>query len=299
MKELQRFLSYLKFERRFSAHTVTAYETDIEQFLAYLKVQYQLDDFTLVNHLFIRSWVVSQMELKLNPRSVNRKITALRSFFRFLLREKVVSINPMLKIRAPKISQRLPEYVDEQRMEIVLNEQHEGSSFVLVRNQLIMEFFYMTGVRLSELINLKNSDVDLYNLTVTVTGKRSKVRQIPVTNSFKRKMESYIKIRNQFLLELEKSAEFFFIGNNGNKLYPKFVYRIVQSELSKHIEITNSKKSPHILRHSFATAMLNKGADINAIKTLLGHSSLAATQVYTHNTIEKLKDIYKQAFPKA
>ena len=299
MKELQRFLSYLKFERRFSVHTLIAYETDIEQFLSYINEQYQLEDFTQVNHLFIRSWVVSQMEMKLNPRSVNRKITALRSFFRFLLRENVVSANPMIKIRAPKVSQRLPEYVDEQRMEIVLNEKHDESSFVFVRNQLIMEFFYMTGVRLSELLNLRASDVDLYNLTVTVTGKRNKVRQIPVTNSFRRKLEAYLELRNQLLTGLEKTDDYFFIGNKGNKLYPKFVYRIVQQELTKHSEITNSKKSPHILRHSFATAMLNKGADINAIKTLLGHSSLAATQVYTHNTIEKLKDIYKQAFPKA
>lgn len=299
MKEAARFLSYLKYERRFSAHTLVAYESDLLQFTDYLQVQYQLSDIQQVNHLLIRSWVVSLIELKLNPRSVNRKITSLRSFFRFLQREKIITVNPMLKIKAPKSAKRLPEYVDDKRMDIVLAEQEEVPSYVNLRNHLILEFFYMTGVRLSELIGLKLGDVNLYNLSISVFGKRSKVRQIPVTNSFKRKMEKYLEERKQFLQEVEKKSDYFFLNNKGNQLYPKFVYRIVQGELSKHQQITNTKKSPHILRHSFATAMLNKGADINAIKELLGHSSLAATQVYTHNTIEKLKDIYKQAFPKA
>ena len=299
MKELSGFLSFLQYEKRFSKHTLVAYETDLTQFFEYLNSQYQVQDITQVNHLFIRSWVVSQIELKMNPRSVNRKITSLRSFFRFLMREKIVSVNPMLKIKAPKTAKRLPDYVDDKRMEIVLNAEQEDATFIPVRNQLIMEFFYMTGVRLSELIGLRINDVDFYNLSVTVLGKRSKVRQIPITNSFKRKMEDYFAIRKSFLEELGKESIYFFVNDKGNQLYPKFVYRVVQKVLNSHREVTNTKKSPHILRHSFATAMLNKGADINAIKELLGHSSLAATQVYTHNTIEKLKDIYKQAFPKA
>ena len=299
MKEASRFLSYLQYEKRFSKHTLIAYETDLKQFFDYLNIQYKVQEITEVNHLFIRSWVVSQIELKMNPRSVNRKITSLRSFFRFLQREKIVTVNPMLKIKAPKTSKRLPDYVDEHRMEIVLKDQDEKKSFNSIRNHLILEFFYMTGVRLSELIGLRLSDVNFYNLSVTVMGKRSKVRQIPITNSFKKIMEEYSTLRNSFLEELGKECIYFFVNDKGNQFYPKSVYRIVQGELNKHREITNTKKSPHILRHSFATAMLNKGADINAIKELLGHSSLAATQVYTHNTIEKLKDIYKQAFPKA
>lgn len=253
--------------------------------------------------MLIRSWVVSLIEQKLNSRSVNRKITTLRTFYRFLQREKVISANPMLKIQAPKTAKRLPEFVDDKKMDVVLDkmedQEEDESSYPAKRNHLVLEFFYMTGVRLSELINLQLKDVDLYNLTVTVLGKRSKVRQIPVTLNFKKRIEEYLESRKVYLDEIEKQSNYFFVNDKGNQLYPKFVYRLVRGELSSHSEITNTRKSPHILRHSFATALLNKGADINAIKELLGHSSLAATQVYTHNTIEKLKDIYKQAFPKA
>ncbi|MEP7264600.1 MAG: tyrosine-type recombinase/integrase [Bacteroidota bacterium] len=299
MKLIERFCAHLQFEKRFSAHTVTAYKSDLIQFLDYLQTQYQMSDLEMANHLLIRSWVVSMIEQKLNSRSVNRKITTLRTFFRFLQREKIITANPMLKIQAPKTSKRLPEFVDEKRMDIVLDDVVDETSYAAVRNHLILEFFYMTGVRLSELIGLRIADVNLYNLTVTVTGKRNKVRQIPITIPFKKRLEEYLQIRHHYLAEIEKESMWFFVNDKGNQLYPKFVYRLVRGELSSHSEITNTRKSPHILRHSFATALLNKGADINAIKELLGHSSLAATQVYTHNTIEKLKDIYKQAFPKA
>lgn len=292
-------MAHLQYEKRFSAHTVIAYESDLIQFKDYLQLQYQSDDLLIANHLFIRSWIVSLMEAGLNPRSVNRKITSLRTFFRFLQREKLITANPMLKIQAPKSAKKLPEFVDAQRMDIVLDAETDDDSYHALRNHIILEFFYMTGIRLSELIGLRMSDVNLYNLTVTVTGKRNKVRQIPFTNAFKKSLEVYIEKRKSFLSEQSKAEQWFFVNDKGNKLYPKFVYRLVRGELSSHKEITNSRKSPHILRHSFATALLNKGADINAIKELLGHASLAATQVYTHNTIEKLKDIYKQAFPRS
>ena len=204
VKESARFLSYLKFERRFSAHTLTAYESDLLQFSDYLQIQYQLDDIQQVNHMLIRSWVVSLIEAKLNPRSVNRKITSLRSFFRFLQREKIVKVNPMLKIKAPKSAKRLPEYVDDKRMEIVLAELDAIPEYDSIRNHLILEFFYMTGVRLSELVGLKMGDVNLYNLSISVFGKRSKVRQIPITNVFKRKLEVYLTSRKSFLQEMEK-----------------------------------------------------------------------------------------------
>ena len=299
MKLIDRFIAHLQFEKRFSAHTVTAYKADLIQFQDYLATQYQFHDIEAASHLLIRSWVVSLIELKMNSRSVNRKITTLRTFYRFLQREKVVTLNPMLKIQAPKTAKRLPEFVDDKKMEIVLNEPDEENTYASSRNHLVMELFYMTGMRLSELINLKVADVNLYNLTVTVTGKRNKVRQIPITLPFKKRIEEYLQKRTDFINETGSQCNYFFMNDKGNQLYPKFVYRLVRGELSSHSEITNARKSPHILRHSFATALLNKGADINAIKELLGHSSLAATQVYSHNTIEKLKDIYKQAFPKA
>jgi integrase/recombinase XerC len=299
LKFIDRFIAHLQFEKRFSAHTVTAYKADLIQFNDYLQTQYQFADIEQANHLLIRSWVVSLIELKLNSRSVNRKITTLRTFYRFLQREKVIVANPMLKIQAPKTAKRLPEFVDEKRMDIVLDDDSMDNSYAAMRNHLVLEFFYMTGVRLSELIGLRVSDVNLYNLTVTVTGKRNKVRQIPITLPFKKRLEEYLEVRKSFQSEVGAESIYFFLNDKGNQLYPKFVYRLVRGELSSHSEITNTRKSPHVLRHSFATALLNKGADINAIKELLGHSSLAATQVYTHNTIDKLKDIYKQAFPKA
>lgn len=299
LSETKRFLAHLQFEKRFSEHTLIAYETDLLQFAEFVRQTYKVEEIGAVNHLFVRSWIVSQIENGLNPRSINRRITTMRTFFRFLQREKIVSANPMLKIQAPKTAKRLPEFVDEQRMNLVLDKELNKLNYGSLRNHLILEFFYPTGVRLSELINLKITDVDLFGLQVKVLGKRNKVRHIPITINFRKQLDQYLVQREIFLKEKAVTSVFFFLNDKGNKMYPRFVYRIVKHELSNHQEITNSKKSPHILRHSFATALLNKGADINAIKELLGHSSLAATQVYTHNTIEKLKDIYKQAFPKA
>jgi integrase/recombinase XerC len=296
--EYDTFVSYLQHEKRYSAHTILAYETDLKQFIDFLQSQYQIGLPSEASHFIIRSWIVSLMENKLDPRSVNRKITTLRTLYRFLVRQGTVLKNPMLKVQAPKTKKKLPEYVDEEKMERLLETSSEVmGDFESVRNYLMVDFFYRTGVRLSELIGLKVSDVNLYSLTITVLGKRNKVRQIPITNSFKTILQEYLKLRLQFLAEVGAESPYFFVGNTGNKMYPGFVYRIVKSSISQ--VSTGKKKSPHILRHSFATAMLNHGADINAIKEILGHSSLAATQVYTHNSIEKLKEVYKQAFPKA
>lgn len=296
--EYDTFISYLKHEKRYSAHTVLAYDTDIKQFLDFLQAQYQITSPSEASHFIIRSWIVSLMEEKLDPRSVNRKITTLRTLYRYLVRERIIQRNPMLKVQAPKTKKKLPEYVDEEKMERLLDPSMEiAGDFQSVRNFLMVDFFYRTGVRLSELIGLKVSDVNLFSLTVTVLGKRNKVRQIPITNSFKIILKNYLELRTKFLTEVGGDSPHFFLGNNGNQMYPGFVYRTVKSSIS--LVSTGKKRSPHILRHSFATAMLNHGADINAIKEILGHSSLAATQVYTHNSIEKLKEVYKQAFPKA
>jgi integrase/recombinase XerC len=297
VNELERFISYLSLEKRFSKHTIIAYEGDLTQFRDYLVTQYQLEDFSQVSHFIIRSWAVSLIEQGLDTRSVNRKLTCLRTFYRFLMKNQLVTKNPMQKVQAPKNSTKLPEYLEDQKMDQLLEPKLDDTSFEALRNNLIIDFFYRTGVRLSELINIKINDVNLYNLTVTVLGKRNKMRQIPLTNKFKVLIQKYLVARSDFMKEKGTVHDYFFTENNGNQMYPKFVYRLVKTEISK--VSTSKKKSPHILRHTFATTMLNHGADINAIKELLGHSSLAATQVYTHNSIEKLKEIYKQAFPKA
>ena len=297
MNELERFISYLSLEKRFSKHTIIAYQGDLTQFRDYLVTQYQLEDFTQVSHFIIRSWAVSLIEQGLDTRSVNRKLTCLRTFYRFLMKNQLVTKNPMQKVQAPKNSTKLPEYLEDQKMDQLLEPKLDDSSYEALRNNLIIDFFYRTGVRLSELINIKINDVNLYNLTVTVLGKRNKMRQIPLTNKFKVLIQKYLVARSDFMKENGTVHDYFFTENNGNQMYPKFVYRLVKTEISK--VSTSKKRSPHILRHTFATTMLNHGADINAIKELLGHSSLAATQVYTHNSIEELKEIYKQAFPKA
>ena len=297
MSDIERFVNFLRVEKRFSKHTVTAYSTDIEQFSIYLIAQYQIKDLAECSHFIIRSWIVSLIEAEIDPRTVNRKVTTLRTFYRFLLKEGKILRSPMLKVQAPKVAKKLPEYVDEPKMEQLLSSKKESETFEDFRNNLIIDFFYRTGVRLSELIGVKIEDVNLHNLTITVLGKRNKIRQIPFTLNFKNEIKNYLILRAAFMQEKEKNNQLFFVDNSGNQMYPKFVYRVVKNAITS--VSTGKKRSPHILRHSFATAMLNHGADINSIKEILGHSSLAATQVYTHNSIEKLKEVYKQAFPKA
>ena len=298
VNDKERFLSFLKFEKRFSEHTIVAYTIDLTQYYDYLQVQYQMDDAGASTHFIIRSWIVSLMELGLDPRSVSRKVTTLRTFYRFLVKVKRIERTPMLKVQAPKVSKKLPEYLDDNKMAILLKPNiDEDNAFESTRDLLILDFFYRTGVRLSELINLKITDINLFNLTVKVLGKRNKVRMIPITMNFKSALTEFLLMRNDFLIQHDVKHDFVFPDNKGNQMSPNFVYRRVKAMIS--IVSTGRKRSPHVLRHSFATSMLNHGADINAIKELLGHSSLAATQVYTHNSIEKLKEIYKQAFPKA
>lgn len=293
------FIAYLSHEKRFSPNTITAYQNDLRQFHDYLQFQYQLTELSEVTHFMVRSWVVSLMEKDYDPRSVNRKMTTLRSFFHFLVRAGLIVRSPMRKVLAPKTRKKLPEFLDTARMEQLFGqlETEAGDGFESLRNQLLIDMLYRTGIRRAELIGLKMTDVNLYSLTITVLGKRNKVRQIPFSPAFRRVIENYVALRKDFTLEKGMANEWFFIDNRGNQMSPGFVYRTVKEAISK--VSTGKKRSPHILRHSFATAMLNQGADINAIKELLGHSSLAATQVYTHNSIEKLKEIYKQAFPKA
>lgn len=285
------FLEYLQYEKRFSNHTILAYSNDLEQFSTYLQTTYDVVDVKDISHLQIRSWIVSMMDEKISPRSVNRKITALKSFYRFLLRQQVVKENPMLKVQSPKNSKRLPVFVEKDNMNTLLETIEFGNDFDGQRNKLIIEFLYATGVRLSEMINLKKAHINLSGTQLKVLGKRNKERIIPFNMELKVQLEAYLK------LDEVKSSDYVFVTKNGKKLYEKFVYRVVNKYLSEVTSI--QKKSPHVLRHTFATHMLNNGADLNAIKELLGHANLSATQVYTHNTVEKLKNVHKQAHPKA
>ena len=287
------FLQYLRYEKRFSPHTVLAYQNDLQQFFIYLKNLYDTEDISSITHSMIRSWIVDLMEKDISPRSINRKLTTLKTFYKFLLRQGKVLTNPMLKIQAPKTSKRLPVFVDEKKMNLLFKEENFGDSFEETRDRLILEMFYATGMRLSELISLEDSNIDTYQCQVKVLGKRNKERIIPFTKKLKDIIDTYLKSR----LEIVNKATSFFITDKGKKLYPKLVYRIVIYRLGG--VTTLDKKSPHILRHTFATHMLNNGADINSVKELLGHANLSATQVYTHNTIERLKQVYKQAHPRA
>ncbi len=289
----ERFLAYIEFEKRYSPNTVIAYRNDLAQFFEYLRLTYSITDICQVNHPMIRSWIVQLMAQKVMPRSINRKLTTLKSFYKFLIRDGVLTENPMRKITSPKTSKRLPVFVERERMDNLLDQTEFGPGYTGLRNKLIVEMFYATGMRLSELVNLTEIDVDFHNDTIKVLGKRNKERLIPFSYKFSGLLKEYLA---------EKERSFgtnaaLFLTARGKKIYPKLVYLIV----TKHLAgvTTLDKKSPHVLRHTFATHMLNNGAELNAVKELLGHANLSATQVYTHNTIDKLKTIYKQAHPKA
>jgi integrase/recombinase XerC len=288
----QSFLAYLQYEKRYSPHTVTAYRIDLDQFSEYLNNQYNITDIQKVNHPMIRSWLVAMMEQGISARSVTRKLTTLKSFYNYLLREGVVESNPMRKITSPKIPKRLPVFIEKDKMEM-LGHVDFGAGYPGMRDKLILEMFYATGMRLAELVNLKETDIDFHHDTIKVLGKRNKERLIPFSQQFESLMKLYLAEKKNSFGEIDD----LFLTDKGKPVYTRMVYRIVTRYLS---EVTTlEKKSPHVLRHTFATHLLNNGAELNAVKELLGHASLSATQVYTHNTIDKLKRIYKQAHPKA
>jgi len=285
-----KFITYLSSEKRFSEHTIKSYTTDLKQFTAFLSSEFQIiDEIHEISFQIIRTWIASLLEKGVNPRSVNRKISTLKTYFKFLIREGELIENPMMKVVAPKSKKRLPVFIEEDQIASLLNEVQFEEGFVGQRNKLIIELFYVTGIRLSELINIKISDVDFNNQSIKVLGKRNKERIIPLSSNVINDLNLFIKSNKQ--------NKYLFTNLEGDKLYNKLVYRLVNKYIGEISSV--NKKSPHILRHTFATHMLNNGADINAIKELLGHANLSATQVYTHNTIEKLKTVYKQAHPRA
>jgi len=285
-----KFITYLSSEKRFSEHTIKSYTTDLKQFTSFLSSEFQIiDEINEISFQIIRTWIASLLEKGINPRSVNRKISTLKTYFKFLIREGELVENPMMKVVAPKSKKRLPVFIEEDQIASLLNEVQFEEGFVGQRNKLIIELFYVTGIRLSELINIKISDVDFNNQSIKVLGKRNKERIIPLSSNVVNDLNIFI--------ENNQKNKYLFTNLEGEKLYNKLVYRLVNKYIGEISSV--NKKSPHILRHTFATHMLNNGADINAIKELLGHANLSATQVYTHNTIEKLKTVYKQAHPRA
>ena len=290
-----RFLEYLQFEKRYSQHTLISYKTDLYQFVDYLQAEY--DGILLVNvtSSFVRSWLASMRNDKLTAKTINRKISTLKSFYKFLMKSGELNQSPLATIVSPKIQKRLPSFVSEPDMETLQRHIEYSNDWKGLISKIIIELLYATGMRLSELITLKTSNVDFYNNQVKVLGKGNKERIIPVSKEVMGLLKTYIAEKEK--LNLNKEQRHLLVTENGKSLYAKYVYLVVKKNLS--YVTTLKKKSPHILRHTFATHLTNNGADLNAVKELLGHASLAATQVYTHNTIDKLKDIHKQAHPKA
>jgi integrase/recombinase XerC len=289
------FVKHLQFEKKFSKHTIIAYNKDLSQFSEYLQ-QINLD-ISGAGHVHVRSWMVDLLEKGAEAKTIHRKISCLRSFYKFLVREQLVDENPLLQLKVPKMPKRLPVFVEEQRMDQLLDDQNVfGDDFSGLRDRLVIELLYGTGIRLAELINLREEDLDSYEKSIKVLGKRNKERIIPIHTSLMCVIKEYMIKKQEQAFDDNKSSTLI-VTNVGQKVYSKFIYRVVKKYLS--LVSTNEKRGPHTLRHTFATALLNRGADMNAIKELLGHASLAATQVYTHNTVERLKSIYKQAHPKA
>ncbi len=290
----EEFLRYIELEKRYSPHTVTAYKQDLADFFAYIDKSYGAMAPGEIQHGMVRSWMVELMEAGLAARSINRKLTTLRSFYKYLLRQGASISNPMVRVQPPKNAKKLPVFVEADKMQKLFDEIPFGAGFEGLRDRLILELFYATGMRLAELIGLKLEEVDCNARILKVLGKRNKERLIPFPAVLVKQIELYLEMRSR--LE-QADPVLLLVTMKGKRMYPKMVYEIVVHYLG--LVTTLEKRSPHVLRHTFATHMLNNGADINAIKELLGHANLSATQVYTHNTIEKLKNIHKQAHPKA
>ena len=292
---INEFLQYIQYEKNYSSHTVLSYHNDMLQFCEFLSVDPPDFSPNQITNIQIQQWILSLMSQNLSARTLSRKISSLKSFWRFMLRRGYATSNPTLKIVLPKAKKTIPAFFKEREMDMVLDDTFLPGDFEKVRDRLIIEMFYMTGIRLSELINIKDNDVYLSEARLKVLGKRNKERIIPLLPEFCGEIKNYINIRNEKVEQ--RIDDNLFIRPNGNKLYPKLVYNIVHEAMTSVSSL--HKRSPHVLRHTFATSVLNNGAEINAVKELLGHSSLAATQVYTHTSFEELNKIYKHAHPRA
>jgi len=292
---IQSFLDYLKYQKRYSAYTIRSYHDDLLQFFGFVDMQFDEVSLTSIGHIHVRSWLASIKENDISSKTINRKISSLKSFFKYLVKTSVLDQTPMTRIVTPRNSKRLPDFIQEGDAGKLMADLRNTENWKGLNTKLLITLFYTTGVRLSELINLKEGQVDFGKKQIKVLGKGNKERIIPVSEDIVVMIKDYIQHKKK---EFERTDSTLLVTEKGKKMYSKYPYLLVKKFLTSEVKTLN-KKSPHVLRHSFATHLSNKGADLNAIKELLGHSSLAATQVYTHNTIEKLKNAYKKAHPKA
>jgi integrase/recombinase XerC len=289
----QPFIDYLKFEKRYSAHTIRAYTDDLDQFFNYLETSFGQTALNAISPPFIRSWLASLKEGRMGSKSINRKISSLKSFFKYQLRRGLLDKSPMAAVISPKVSKRLPVYVEEKDMQLLMGHLEFPDNWQGLTDRLLIRMFYLTGVRLSELVSLKNSQLDLASETVRVIGKGNKERMIPLSGGLSGEIRHYLEEKKISGRDLSPR---FLVNDSGKGLYVKYAYLAVKKYLTQVTTI--DKKSPHVLRHSFATHLMNHGADLNSVKELLGHSSLAATQLYTHNSIEKLREVHKKNHPR-
>ena len=288
------FFKYLQYEKRYSKHTIVSYQNDLTQLQKFLLKSYPEIAIEDVNHAILRDWIINMSENGLNEKSINRKLVTLRTFYKFLLKNDLIEKNPVAKLSNLKTKKNLPYFVRENEIRYIFDQDLFNDEFSGIRDHLVLEIFYGTGIRLSELIELKISRVNMIDSSIKVLGKRKKERIIPITESLLSMIEQYISLRNK---EFDDNTnDFLIVSNRGEKSYPMMINRIVKKYF---VGVSVDKKSPHILRHTYATHLLERGADLNAVKDLLGHQSLAATQVYTHNSLGKLKKVFDQAHPKA
>ncbi|MBC7534197.1 MAG: tyrosine-type recombinase/integrase [Ferruginibacter sp.] len=294
-EHIQSFLDYLKYQKRYSRHTIVSYQTDLLAFFDYLEVQYQETSPENVKPAFVRSWLADTKAKGISSKTISRKVSTLRSFFKQQLKQGIILVSPMATVISPKIGKRLPQYVEKKDMETLFDHVEFPADWNGFTERIVIQLLYNTGMRKAELINLKETQVDTFNVALKVLGKGSKERIIPVSKEMIAALKQYISQKQLTIPDADQSC--LLVNEQGRKLDPKYVYSFVKKYLS--LVTTIDKRSPHILRHTFATHLMNNGADLNAVKELLGHSSLAATQIYTHNSIEKLKDVHKKAHPKA
>ena len=287
------FLDYISLEKKFSVNTITAYKNDLISFRDFLMIEYNQNNLLEVHYPQIRNWIVSLVDADISNRTINRKVSSLKSFYKFLQKSEQIVINPLSKHKALKTAKKVQVPFTSKEINSVLENISKENNFTSIRNKLIVELFYSTGIRRTELINLKENNISLSNGTIKVLGKRNKERFVPILNSVAITLKSYLEIKRDY----SKNLEELFITETGNKIYETLVYRIINSYFSQ--VSSKVKKSPHILRHSFATHLLNEGANLNSVKELLGHSSLASTQVYTHNSLDTIKKVYNQAHPRS
>ena len=293
MNHQESFIDYLKYEKRSSSHTILAYQHDLEEFVLFCTSESREFDIHKVDRTLIRKWIVSLMEDKRSPRTVRRKVSTLKAFFKYQMKIGTLGSNPVFEVPLPKIRKKLPVFVEERNLDHLLDDGFFSPGFEGMRDKMVIALLYGTGIRLTEMLNLSVKDVDLGQFQLKVTGKRNKQRIVPFPRSLRPEIEEYLMLRNDLA---GLGQELIILTDKGEPAYEKLVYRIVNKYLSKVTSV--ERRSPHVLRHTYATHLLNKGADLNAVKELLGHANLGATEIYTHNTFEKLQNIYQQAHPR-